>query len=342
MKGTIMKKILCILLTIALLLPTLASCDFKFLNPQGPTTTGGPDNTPIKVGLLSGTTGMGAAKLWADADPRYTFELYGTAPDTLVSDLASGAVTMAALPTNAAAIYSNRTNGKIKVLALNTLGVLYVLDRTGTVTSLADLAGKDVYVPMPGQNPQYIVEHILDENNIQANVHVGMTADELATALLSNEGEFANIQIAVLPQPKVTVVQMQATQQGISLSVPINLSDEWDKIENTPIPQGCLVANAKFCEEHPLAVAEFLTAYKASIEYMSAPETLDAAAALVVEKGIIPKLPIAKAALPKCSLSYVDGAAMKAALTAFYEILYTANPQSVGGALPTDAFYYIP
>lgn len=338
-----MKKILCILLTLALLLPALASCDFSFMDPQGTTTASGPDNTPIKVGLLSGTTGMGAAKLWADADPRYTFELYGTAPDTLVSDLASGAVTMAALPTNAAAIYSNRTNGKIKVLALNTLGVLYVLDRTGTVSSLADLAGKDVYVPMPGQNPQYIVEHILDENGIEANLHVGMTADELATALLSNEGEFANIQIAVLPQPKVTVVQMQATQQGITdLTVPINLSTEWDKIEDTPIPQGCLVANAKFCEEHPAAVAEFLAAYKASIEYMSAPATLDAAAALVVEKGIIPKLPIAKAALPKCSLAYLDGAEMKEALTSFYTILYAANPQSVGGALPTDAFYYIP
>ena len=337
-----MKKLLCILLTLALLLPALASCDFSFMNPQSTTTAEGPDNTPIKVGLLSGTTGMGAAKLWADADPRYTFELYGTAPDTLVSDLASGTVTMAALPTNAAAIYSNRTGGKIKVLALNTLGVLYVLDRTGSVSSLADLAGKDIYVPMPGQNPQYIFQHILDENNIEANVHVGMTADELATALLSDEGEFADVQIAVLPQPKVTVVEKQATQQGISLTVPIDLSAEWDKIEDTPIPQGCLVANAKFCEDHPRAVAEFLNAYKASIEYMSSTENLDAAAALVVEKGIIPKAPIAKAALPKCSLAFVDGADMKAALAAFYEILYTANPQSVGGALPTDAFYYIP
>ncbi len=337
-----MKKLLCILLTLALLLPALASCDFSFMNPQDTTTAEGPDNTPIKVGLLSGTTGMGAAKLWADADPRYTFELYGTAPDTLVSDLASGTVTMAALPTNAAAIYSNRTGGKIKVLALNTLGVLYVLDRTGSVSSLADLAGKDIYVPMPGQNPQYIFQHILDENNIEANVHVGMTADELATALLSDEGEFADVQIAVLPQPKVTVVEKQATQQGISLTVPIDLSAEWDKIEDTPIPQGCLVANAKFCEDHPRAVAEFLNAYKASIEYMSSTENLDAAAALVVEKGIIPKAPIAKAALPKCSLAFVDGADMKAALAAFYEILYTANPQSVGGALPTDAFYYIP
>ncbi len=324
-----MKKILCILLALCLFLPALAAC-------------GGPDNTPVKIGLLSGTTGMGAAKLWADADPRYTFELYGTAPETLVSDLASGAVTMAALPTNAAAIYSNRTNGKIKVLALNTLGVLYVLDRTGTVETLADLAGKDIYVPMPGQNPQYIFQHILDENGITANVHVGMTADELATALLSDEGEFADIRIAVLPQPKVTVVEKQAATNGISLTVPINLSTEWDLIEDTPIPQGCLVANAEFCEQHPRAVEEFLASYKASIEYMSAAENLDAAAALVVEKGIIPKAPIAKAALPKCSLAYVDGGEMKAALTAFYEILYAANPNSVGGTLPTDAFYYLP
>ena len=322
-----MKRLLCFLLATCLLLPLFVAC--------------GPDDTTIKVGVLAGTTGMGAVKMIEEADPRYEITIYpATTPEALLNDLTSGKVDLAAIPTNAAAKLYNKTNGGIRMLALNTLGVLHLLDTTGTVHTLEDLEGKTVYVPMPGQNPEYILRHILAERGINATVETSIPdADALGTALLSNEGENAAVQIAVLPQPKVTVIKTQAATKQISLST-LDLSAEWNAIEDTPIAQGCLVGRADFVDEHKLAVKEFLEAYKASIEYVRAPENLEAAADLIVKNGIIPKAPIAKAALPHCALSYVAGDEMKAALETFYAILFAFDAKAVGGSIPGEDFYF--
>ncbi len=348
-----MKRILCTILALCLLLPTLFSCGSDPASTEGTTvttkddtvTTAPPaDTTTVRVGLLSGTTGMGAAKMRKDGDPRYHFTPYSV-PDALLSDLIAGRVDLATLPTNAAAKLYNKTGGNIRMLALNTLGVLHVLDRTGSIHSLDDLAGKTVYVPMAGQNPEYIFRHILEKNGLTGSVTVKTDisdADALASALLADSGEYADVQIIVLPEPKVTVTEMQAKQKGISCTDAIDLTVEWNKVESAPIPQGCLVARKDFLEAHPAAVNEFLAAYKDSIEYMTAPENLEAAAALLVEFEIIPKAPIAKAALPECSIAYLDGQEMKDSLTAFYAILYGFDPKSVGNTLPGNDFYYLP
>ncbi len=322
-----MKRLLCFLLATCLLLPLFVAC--------------GPDDTTIKVGVLAGTTGMGAVKMIEDADPRYEITIYpATTPEALLNDLTSGAVDLAAIPTNAAAKLYNKTNGGIRMLALNTLGVLHLLDTTGTVQSLEDLEGKTVYVPMPGQNPEYILRHILAERGINATVETSIPdADALGTALLSNEGENAAVQIAVLPQPKVTVIKTQAATKQVPLST-LDLSAEWNAIEDTPIAQGCLVGRADFVDEHKRAVKEFLEAYEASIKYVSAPENLDAAADLIVKNGIIPKAPIAKAALPHCALSYVASDEMKATLETFYAILFAFDAKAVGGSVPGEDFYF--
>ena len=323
-----MKRILCLLLALFLLLPLLAACT--------------PEEEAIRVGVLKGTTGMGIVKMAEDADPRYDITFYdASTPQTLLSDLTSGKVDLATIPTNAAAQLYNKTGGKIRMLALNTFGVLYVLDTTGTVHSLADLAGKTVYVPMKGANPEFIFRHILAENGIEANIVTDISdADLLSQALLSDEGQNADVKIAVLPQPKVTVVKNQAAAKGVSLTVPIDLSAEWDKVEDTPIAQGCLVGRADFVDNNQPAVLEFLKTYKASVEFAAASENLDAAADLIVKYTIIPKAPIAKAALPYCGIGYSAGATMKETLDAFYRVLFDLDPKAVGGSLPGDDFYY--
>ncbi len=323
-----MKRILCFLLALLLLTPLFVACT--------------PADDTVKVGVLSGTTGMGAVKMIEEGDERFSIEIYSAAnPGALLTDLVAGTVDLAAIPTNAAAKLYNTTGGKIRMLALNTLGVLYLLDTTGEIETLADLEGKDIYIPMAGQNPEYILRHILSENGITANVKTDIAdADALATALLSNEGQNASVKIAVLPQPKVTVVKNQAAAAGKPLSVPIDLSAEWDKIEDTPIAQGCLVGRADFVDNNPTAVLEFLKSYKASVEFVADPENLDEAADLIVSCGIIPKAPIAKAALPHCGIAYLAGPSMKATLEAFYGVLFGFAPASIGEALPLADFYY--
>lgn len=315
-----MKRIVCLLLTLCLLLPLLAAC--------------GPDKTTIRIGVLNGPTAMGALKMWEDGDTRYEFTLY-TSPDLILPDIAAGKLDIAALPTNNAAAYYNKYEKDTRIIALNTLGVLYLLDSTGAITTLADLEGKTVYVPNAGSNPEYILRHILDENGINATVETSLVQPTaIQQGLLGG-----TVAIAVLPQPAATATVLNAKGNGKTITA-IDLSAEWNKIEDTPIAQGCLLASAEFCEEHPRAIREFLEAYEASVNYMTDPQNLDAAAELVVAKGILPKAPVAKQALPKCAIAYMDGAEMKAALEAFYAILYEYNPASIGGAIPDAGIYY--
>lgn len=326
-----MKRILCTTLALFLLLPLLFAC--------------AADDTTVKVGVLAGTTGMGAVKLIEEGNEQYEITIYpATNPNALLADLTAGKVDMAAIPTNAAAKLYNKTEGKIRVLALNTLGVLHLVDTTGTVTALEDLEGKTVYVPMAGQNPEYVLRHLLREKGISATVVTDISdADALATALLSDEGANAAVRIAVLPQPKVTVLKSQNANlpEGKRKALTsLDLSLTWDEVEDTPIAQGCLVARTAFLEEHPAASRKFLKDYKASVEYIGNPENLDAAADLIAKHGIIPKAPLAKAALPYCAIEYRAGKSMKDTLVTFYEILYGFDPASVGGALPGDGFYY--
>ena len=321
-----MKRIVCLILALCLLVPLIAACG-KDDDAQGDVT--------LKIGVLSGPTAIGALKMMKDGDARYNFADPYASPDLILSDVIAGNIDIAALPTNnAAALYNNGAD--IRVIALNTLGVLYVLDTTGTVNSLADLAGKRVYVPNAGSNPEYIVRHILAENNINATVDTSVVQPmEIRNRLLNGE-----IEIAVLPQPVATATVVAASSQSKTITTPIDLSTEWNKIEDTPIVQGCLVANADFCEEHPEAIEAFLEDYANSVEYMTTAENLDDAAALAVEYSIIAAAPIAKKAIPKCGIAYMDGKEMKTALDAFYTILHSYNPASIGGAIPDSDFYY--
>ena len=320
-----MKRILCFLLALCLLLPLLAAC--------------GPDETTVRIGVLAGPTAMGALKMMKEGDARYDFEIYKT-PADIRADIESGKLDIAALPTNNAAIFYNQ-GMDLSVIALNTLGVLYIVDATGTVTSLEDLEGKTVYVPNAGSNPEYILRHVLAEHGVNATVETAITdASMIQSALINGTHNEHTVEIAALPQPAATATVIKAKSQGKTITTPVDLSAEWNEVEDTPIAQGCLVANGEFLRKHPRAVEDFLEKYEASVAYMTAAENLEAAAALVVEYEILAAAPVAKQALPKCAITYMDGAEMKAALEAFYGILHGYKPQAIGGSLPGSDFYH--
>ena len=69
------------------------------------------------------------------AENNYTFRIAGTA-DEFTADLIKGDVQIAALPCNAAATLANKTSGKIQVMGINTLGVLYILDKGNSVQNI--------------------------------------------------------------------------------------------------------------------------------------------------------------------------------------------------------------
>ena len=320
--------------------------------PTAGTTAEGttPDVKPaapvdVKIYTLNGTTGFGMAKLMEDAangafiTEKYTVEVKTSPAEEVLPALINGSVDIAALPTNAASTVYNRTKGGVKILAVNTLGCLYLVTTDGTaVTSLADLAGKTVYTP--AQNPAFLFKHLLQANGLTETVTVDSTS-YAEPANLRDAVASGAVAVAVLPEPMVTIAKNAAAKAGKTVAVQLDLTAEWDKIpgEAGTLVQGCVVVRTAFLEAHPEAVANFLAAYKTSVEYVN--EHTEEAADLIAKHGIFPQAAVAKTAIPNCNIAYLAGADMKAKMQTYLNILKGIAPASIGGELPADDFYYI-
>lgn len=293
----------------------------------------------INVTAIAGTTGMGFAQIMDEnakgTSPfKYNFDIVSDA------SLASGAIIngtadMAAVPTNLAAVLYNKTNGGVQVVAVNTLGVLYLLT-TNEVTAPDDIVGKTIYCCNQGANPEFISRYLLEANGLTVGQDVFLdftynTPDELATAIATNKIEYA-----VLPEPKVTAVM----SQNENVKIFIALEDVWSQISGgKSLVQGCLVARKEFIEAHKNELDAFLADYAASIAFVN--ENPKEASEVIAANGIIPKAPLAEKAIPRCNIAYLDGAEMQAAMDEFFKVLFAANPASVGGKLPAADLYYV-
>lgn len=357
-----MKRTLSLLLTAALSLSLLAGCGPK--TPAGTSSSAAPgssssqpdrsdqdssQSTPevdapvIKFMALSGPTGVGASWLmeYYSAENAFT-DMPFILDSTIVTDntevqaaLNNKTVDVAAIATNAAAVLSARNPDSIQVLAVNTLGVLYILEKGDTVHSMADLKGKTLYAPSntKGANPEHILNHLLTGNGVDpSDVNIEwLTPQEITAKLTSSDAG-----ICMLPVPAATALLVK--DSGVREAV--SLSDAWQDLEGSPLPMGCVVARTEYIEENPLGVEAFLAAYEKSINYISDPANSADASALVAQYEFAPNDKVAAKAIPQCSLTFITGQEMKTTLEDYYTILFQTAPASIGGGLPYDSFYY--
>ncbi len=354
-----MKKVCSILLSLALSLGLLAGCS-SAASSSAPASASVPASSvppltdsqvesaaeaapegsaTVRVASLQGPTTMGMVELMQTADEGgaaqfYNFNMYGAAEE-VSTQVISGDVDIALVPANLASVLYNKTEGGVQVLAINTLGVLYIVTTGGDVASVADLAGKTIYATGKGTTPEYALNYVLRQNGLEPGTDVTVEyyseATEVLAALQNAEGPA----VAMLPQPYVTTAQMQME----NLSVALNLTEEWDKVSpDSALVTGVTLVRTEFAQEHPEAVEAFLQEYQTSVEWVNA-NTADAAQ-LVADYGIVPKAEVAEKALPACNIVYIAGDEMKADLSGYLQVLYDADAASVGGAMPGDDFYY--
>ena len=338
-----MRKFRTVIAFVLAMLLTLTACGRKAETPAettaAPTVAAQelpPAPAPVNVMVLNGTTGFGMANLMdaaakGEAAQDYNFTVE-TDASNIVAALANGSADIAALPTNAAAAVYNKTQGKVQVLALNTLGVLYlVTDGSVSVESMADLAGQTVYAP--AQNPSFIFQYLCQANGLE-DVTIDNTyaqPADLNTAVAAGE-----VSIAVLPEPMVTV----AKSKNPNLVVALDLTAEWDKVAPAgSLVQGCVVVRKDFVLENAAGVNTFLAEYGASIEGLTA--DIEGTAAKIEANGIFAKAAVAAKAIPNCNVCFVTGAQMQEALAEFLTIMHSVAPASVGGSVPGDDFYCI-
>ena len=328
---------------VSLLLALTLALSLNACGTQANTEPEQPDDTPapaeVNLYVLSGPTGIGAMNLWAAADAGETQNTYHItmpgANDEVVAAISNGDADIAAVATNLAATLYNKTSGGVTVLAVNTLGVLSLLGNGQEIASIADLAGKTIYAPGQGANPEYILRYVLTGNSLDPDKDVTIQfvgeGSELLTVWQTDPEA-----IIMAPQPVATSILMQ-NENAVTL---FNMTDEWDKVSggDSTLMMGCVIVRNEFLQENPGAVALFLQEYAASIE--KAQSDVEGTAALCEQYGLIPKAALAKAAIPSCGLTFVTGAEMKSALSGYLQVMFDADPKSVGGAMPGDDFYY--
>ena len=309
-----LKKLLSVLLVACM---ALSVCAVSFAE--------GTEALP-RVMAMKGPTAMGLSKLMTDEAASYDFSI-ASAIDEITPKLVKGEIDIAAVPANLGSVLYN-----------NTLGILYVVENgEQTVQSFEDLRGRTIYSSGKGATPEYALNYLLEGNGLdpEKDVTVEYKSEhaECLAALLSNEGS-----VAVLPQPFVTTAQMKQE----SVHVALDLTAEWAKLqegsdEPSAMLTGIVIARTDYVAEHPEEVSKFLDGYKASVEYVNA--NVEDAAKLIAAFDIVPEA-VAQKALPYCQIVFIEGAEMKEQLSGYLKVLFDQNPQSVGGALPDDAFYF--
>ena len=298
------------------------------------------EESAVQVGSLKGPTSMGIVSLMEKAEAgetAYDYEFtMATATDGLLSQVIGGKLDIAMVPANVSSILYNKTEGGIQVIDLNTLGVLYVVECGDTIQSISDLAGKTIYLTGKGTSPDYVLQYLLSENGLSTDdvtLEYKSEATEVVSVLANDESA-----IGLLPQPFVTAAGIQ----NENLRIALDLTAEWEKVQEeggSRLVTGVTIARSEFIEENPDIIADFLSEHESSAAYTN--ENPADAAALIAEKGIVEKAPIAEKAIPYCNITCIKGEEMKSALEGYLNVLYELDPTSVGGSLPSEDFYYI-
>ena len=239
------------------------------------------------------------------------------------------------MPSNVASVLYNKTSGGIRVIDVNTLGVLSVVTGDVSVEQFEDLAGHTVYLSGQGASPEYTLNYLPDQAGIKDQVTIEFKSEHSECAAAIQADPTA---VAILPEPFTTATLAKDS----SLSAPVSLTDVWDRYaggSGSQFVMGVTIARSEFVDDHPEAISDFLSRHAQSVDTVNGDPA--AAAPLVVKAGIVASEAIAEKAIPKCNIVCTTGEDMRSALSGYLQVLYDADASSVGGALPGDDFYYV-
>ena len=289
---------------------------------------------PVRVAALKGPTGMALAHMITVDEGSYELNLVA-APAEVNALVISGQVDIAAVPINAGAVLYNKTEGGVRALSLITRGMLYVLENGDSIHSVADLEGKTLLNAGQGATPEYVMNYILETNGVKANME--FEAEHAAVASKAIEGL---ADVVLLPEPLVTQVLMKnpSFRKALDITEEFAAAAQKNGFADAQLSLRVVVARKEFVQAHPEQVAQFMKDLEASIAFAN--DHVAEAAQEIAALEIIPAAAVAEKALPSCRLVFVSGEDMQAQAAPLYDILFTANPASVGGKVPADEYYF--
>lgn len=331
-----MKRLFALLLSL-LMVFTLCACG-------GTATQDAPEETAlegatIRLGGLKGPTSMGMVKMLSDSEAgetvnTYEFTMAGSA-DELTPKLLQGELDILAVPANLGSILYNNSDGAVQMLAVNTLGVIYIVEKGGeTVTDWESLKGQTIYSTGKGSTPEYALNYLLTQYGLDPATDVTVEWKSEPSEVVAQMAAQDHV-VAMLPQPFVTVAQGKFPD----LKVAMSLTEQWDALDNgSQFITAGLIVRTQFAQENPEALAAFLEEYSASTQFIN--ENVAEGAQLVGQYEIV-EAAVAEKAIPYCNIVCIAGSEMETMTTGYLQTLYDQNPQAVGGQMPGEDFFYV-
>lgn len=339
-----MKKI-CLLTAIILIIAMATGCQNNVESPkkeeQKPVEHQEPINEEkaavnVTIAGLKGPTSIGMIKMIDEKalnNQQYNVEYVAeSAPDALTAKIINGDIQISSVPINLASVLYNKTGGKIQLMAVNTIGNLYIVG-TDEIASIADLDGKTVGMSGKGSTPDFAMNYILKQGGLESSVELDYSADH---ATLAQSVIAEDTKVALLPQPFVTQVMMKNS----NVKMLVDLNEAWKTASGdaSQLFTGCIVVNKEFAESNTEFVEDFLKQYEESVKWVL--ENPKDASMMVEKNEIMPSAALVEKAIPFCGISFVTAQEAKVNLNSFYKVLFDSNPASIGGAMPDDTFYF--
>ena len=255
------------------------------------------------------------------------FQQYAS-PVTELPKLLNGEADIGFLPPNIAAKAYNSSNHALVMLGISGNGNLYLLSDDAGLASLEGLTGKTVFAAGQGATPEYVFRFLTEELDVTCNYSI-QTA-ELAAALASGK-----IHYALVPEPFATV----ATSKSASVRRSLDIQKLYSKKRGAgSYPMTVMVCRADFVRKYPAVVQKFLNSYKKATDWtVSHPQE----AGVLVEKHTLGlKAEVAAASIPNANYVWIPAKKGRGDMEKLLSMFLFFAPESVGGTLPDDAFYF--
>ncbi len=338
------------LLVIVLVLSMLAGCSNETPNDDTPPENNEQeivepeDNEPeeniepvnVTIAGLKGPTSIGMIKMIDEKalqSDNYNVEyIQEAAPDSLTGKIINGDIQISSVPINLASVLYNKTEGDVQLMAVNTVGNLFIVG-TEDLSTIEELKGKVIGMSAKGSTPDFAMNYILKQNGIDEKTTLDYVLDHatLAQSVIAEDNT-----VALLPQPFVTQVMMQ----NDNVKMLIDLNEAWSAASEgaSELFTGCIIVNKEFAENNKEFISEFLKEYEKSVNWVL--ENPKDASLLVEKHEIMPSAALVEKAIPYCGITFRNAQDSKTSLNNFYKVLFDSNPASVGGSMPDDEFYF--
>jgi NitT/TauT family transport system substrate-binding protein len=291
------------------------------------------ENSQPSVIVLKGPSAMELVYLKKNFQDTFNLLVYDD-PNQVKAAIVRHEGMFYAIPMNLAALLYNK-GINIAVIAVPVWGNIW-LAGVDSITSIAALKNRRVYISGKGSTPDIVFQIILKANGLEPGKDVILDYtfsihQALAQAIVAGKAP-----LAIVPEPFLSYVQTMAP----SFKPLLDIEKEWNTMYHDSIPftQTAFVVDKKMAAKHPDWVARF--EYLARQSVVKVNNDPAGAASIAVQLDILNDSSILFRSIPHCGMRYVSAVEVKDGIDRYLNVFYNFNPQTIGGCVPDEGFIY--